>query len=93
MNPLFSTRLYNRAADFFGLGVELIVLMFLARLILDIGNRIFIPFLPRFSDGLGLSITAFGWVLALRALTGLASPIVGVLADRYGRRRIMVIAL
>lgn len=67
--------------------------MFLIRLVVDIGNRIFSPFIPQLSLGLGLTIAAFGWLLALHALPGLASPIIGVLADRYGRRTVMFIAL
>lgn len=67
--------------------------MFLIRLIVDISNRIFIPFIPQLASGLGLTITAFSWLLALRSLTGLASPLIGVLADRYGRRLIRVVAL
>jgi predicted MFS family arabinose efflux permease len=83
----------RRIADFFGLGVELVSLMFLIRLIVDTTNRIFMPFLPQLSGGLGMTITAFSWLLALRSLTGLASPAIGILADRYGRRPIMVSAL
>jgi predicted MFS family arabinose efflux permease len=67
--------------------------MFLIRLIVDLSNRIFIPFIPQITSGLGITITAFGWLLALRSLTGLASPLIGVLADRYGRRSILVVAL
>ena len=51
------------------------------------------PFIPQLSSGLGMTITAFGWLLALRSLTGFASPVIGVLADRYGRRIIMTFAL
>jgi predicted MFS family arabinose efflux permease len=67
--------------------------MFLIRLVVDITNRIFIPFIPQLASGLGITITAFGWLLALRSLTGLASPLVGLMADRYGRRLIMITAL
>lgn len=83
----------QQITNFFGLGIELVSLMFLIRLIVDITNRIFMPFIPQLSSGLGLTITAFSWLLALRSLTGLASPLIGVLADRYGRRIIMVISL
>lgn len=92
-NPLPQTKLSNRAANFFGLSLELISLMFMIRLVVDTSNRIFLPFIPQLSSGLGLTITAFSWLLALRSLTGLASPVIGVLADRYGRRLIMVVAL
>lgn len=83
----------NRITNFFGLGFELISLMFVIRLIVDTGVRLFIPFIPQLSSGLGLTIAAFSWLLALRLVPGLASPVIGMLADRYGRRIIMVIAL
>ena len=83
----------NRITKFFGLGIELISLMFVVRLVVDTGTRLFIPFIPQLSSGLGMTITAFSWLLALRSLPGLASPIIGMLADRHGRRMIMVVAL
>ena len=83
----------NRLGNFFGLGLELLSLMFFVRLVVDTSNRIFMPFIPQFSSGLGLTITAFSWLLALRSLMGLTSPVIGVLADRYGRRLVMILAL
>ncbi|MBC8505455.1 MAG: MFS transporter [Chloroflexi bacterium] len=85
--------LKGQAIGFFGVGLELLSVMFLIRLVVDIGNRIFSPFIPQLSFGLGLTIAAFSWLLALHALPGLASPVIGVLADRYGRRTVMFIAL
>jgi predicted MFS family arabinose efflux permease len=87
------TSISRKIADFIGLGIELVSLMFLIRLVVDTTNRIFMPFLPQFSSGLGLTITAFSWLLALRSLTGLAGPMIGIFADRYGRRPIMILAL
>lgn len=80
-------------ADFFGLGLELITLLFFIRLLVDTSNRIFLAFIPPLASGLSLTISAFSWLLALRSLTGLLSPLVGVLADRLGRRRVMSAAL
>ncbi|MBN1665997.1 MAG: MFS transporter, partial [Anaerolineales bacterium] len=91
--PTSKPTITQQITNFFGLGIELVSLMFLVRLIVDITNRIFMPFIPQLSSGLSLTITAFSWLLALRSLTGLASPLIGVLADRHGRRIIMVIAL
>ncbi|MBN1267617.1 MAG: MFS transporter [Anaerolineales bacterium] len=85
--------LQTRAARFFGLGIELISLMFISRLLVDTSNRIFFPFIPQFSAGLGLTITAFSWVLSIRALAGIASPLIGMLADRHGRRLVMSVML
>ena len=75
------------------MGAELITIMFLSRLVVDIGNRIILPFIPQLSSGLGLTVTAFSWVAAFRSLSGIFSPLVGTLANRCGRRRIMVISL
>ncbi len=75
---------------YFGLTLQLVVLMFLSRLVVDTSNRIFMPFLPQVASGLGLTLTAFSWILALRSLVGLTSPFIGMLADRFGRRLVMV---
>ena len=88
----FRISLSGRAAEFFGISIDLLIMMFLLRVIHDTGSRIFIPFIPQLSTGLGLTITAYGWLLALRSLTGLLSPVIGILADRYGRRMIMATA-
>ncbi len=86
-----STR--ERLTGFFGLGFELISLMFISRLIVTIVNRMFIPFLPQFAEGFGLTIAAFSWVLSIRSLAGVFSPLIGMLADRHGRRLVMSILL
>ncbi len=83
----------NRITAFFGLGIELISLLFVVRLVVDTGVRLFIPYIPQLSSGLGMTITAFSWLLALRSVPSLASPVIGMLADRYGRRIVMVSAL
>ena len=67
--------------------------VFLSRLILDTGTRLIYPFIPQFSAGLGLTIVGFSWLIFFRAMAGMASPAFGVLADRYGRRKIMAIGL
>jgi predicted MFS family arabinose efflux permease len=82
-----------RADIFFGIGVQIIGIVFLARLIMDIGNRMAYPFILQFSTGLGLTIAGFGWLLFFRGLTGITGPIFGVWSDRYGRRRVLVASL
>jgi predicted MFS family arabinose efflux permease len=82
----------NRIELFFGLGAELISLLFLTRLVADTSIRMFTPFLPDISAGLGLTITSFSWVLTVRSLMGLLSPLIGVAADRYGRRLVLISA-
>ena len=51
------------------------------------------PFLPQISTGLGVSLTFFGWLLMIRSASAFFSPMIGTLADRYGRRKIMAFAL
>ena len=51
------------------------------------------PFVPQISGGLQVSITIFGWLLMLRSASAFFSPMIGSLADRYGRRKIMAFAL
>ena len=83
----------ERAASFFGLGVGLIALVFITRLVVDTSFRMAYPFLPQISSGLKLSITAFSWLLTIRSATGFLGPMMGALADRHGRRKIMALGL
>ncbi len=55
--------------------------------------RIVYPFLPVISRGLGVPLTAASFLLTLRALAGLSSPLFGPLSDRYGRRSLMLAGL
>ncbi len=83
----------NRINAYLGASVHILAIIFLARLIRDTGARMMYPFIPQLSEGLGLTVVAFSWLIFIYALGGLAGPIFGVLTDRYGRRKIMVIAL
>ncbi len=91
--PTPQPTLIERAANFFGLSLSLILLIFITRLVVDTSFRIAYPFIPQISAGLRLSISAFSWLLTLRSSMGILGPLVGVLADRHGRRNIMTIAL
>lgn len=44
------------------------------------------PFITVFERGLGVSTQAISWALALRSATGSLAPLLGSLADRYGRK-------
>ncbi len=85
--------LVDRAVNFFGLSLGLISMIFIIRLVLDTSFRMVYPFIPQISSGLNLSITAFSWLLTVRSLSGIVSPLMGTLADRYGRRKIMAFGL
>ena len=79
--------------NFFGLSLSLIVSLFSIRLIVDTSFRMFYPFIPQISEGLKVSITVFGWLLLIRSASAIFSPLIGTLADRYGRRKVMAFAL
>ena len=65
----------------------------LARTTINCSFRIVYPFLPVISRGLGVPLTAVSFLLTLRALAGLSSPLFGPLSDRYGRRSLMLVGL
>ena len=79
--------------NFFGLSLGLIVSLFSIRLIVDTSFRMLYPFVPQISEGLKVSITVFGWLLLIRSASAIFSPLIGTLADRYGRRKVMSFAL
>ncbi len=66
---------------------------FLARTTVNTPFRIIYPFLPSIARGLGISVMAAGGLTSLRFIAGLAAPLLGPLADRYARRRVMEVAL
>lgn len=86
-------RLRDRLDTFFGLSIQIIGVVFIARLMTDAGVRVIYPFIPQISAGLGLSVVGFGWLIFARAIIGVTGPIFGVLADRVGRRRVMALTL
>ncbi len=65
----------------------------LSRLALNLQGRIIYPFLPAIARGLGLPLEIATLLLTVRAAVNLSSPIYGVLADRRGRRPLMVAGL
>ena len=83
----------ERVISFFGLSIGMIALILTIRLVIDSSFRMAYPFIPQISEGLKLSITAFSWLLTIRSASGLLSPIFGALADKHGRRKIMILAL
>ena len=79
--------------NFFGAGLALISSLFVVRLLVDSSFRMLYSFVPQIAAGLEVSITVFGWLLMVRSSSALLSPVLGVLADRYGRRNVMIFAL
>jgi MFS family permease len=74
---------------FFGVSLQIIMTVFLARLVVDSGWRMVYPFIPQMSAGLGLTVVGFSWLIFVRSMAGMSGSLFGILADRYGRRIIM----
>src|SRR4030067_989685 len=64
-----------------------------SRMILNTGSRRVSPFLPAIARGLGLDRATAALAVTARSATGLASPLLGFLADRYGRKLTMLAGL
>ena len=79
--------------QFFGFNAALIIGFFIVRLTVDTVTRMFFPFIAPFASGLGLTITGFGVLLSLRSWIGLINPFIGIIADRYGKKRVMLFGL
>jgi MFS transporter, DHA1 family, inner membrane transport protein len=65
----------------------------LSRIALNLQFRVVYPFLPAISRGLGISLETAGLLLAVRSLVSMGSPFYGALADRRGRRPLMLAGL
>ena len=84
---------HHKIYRFFGVSLPLIGIIFSTRFVIDISTRLLFTFVPQLANGLGLSLTGFGWLMFLRAIGGITSPIFGLAADKIGRRRVMALAL
>lgn len=60
------------------------------RLLINAQFRIVYPFLPAIGRGLGVPLETAALLVAFRAAFGAVSPLFGYLADRFGRKRMMV---
>jgi predicted MFS family arabinose efflux permease len=70
-----------------------LLIIFAARTTVNTAMRLVYPFLPSIARGLGISLAAASQIVTLRMVGGMAAPLLGKLADRYGRRRVMEVAL
>jgi MFS family permease len=75
------------------LTVGRLVIVLLSRTTLNTAYRIVYPFLPSIARGLGISLQAATALTSLRLFAGMAAPILGPLAEQYGRRRSMELGL
>ena len=60
-----------------------------AKFFIDTSVQLFNPFLVMYAAGIGVSALTMGKLVSVRNLSGLAAPVIGSLADKYGYRRIM----
>jgi MFS family permease len=68
--------------------------LFVGRIISATGFSIVIPFLSIYFYGLGIPLTTIGLVFLVSTLTGAMGQVVGgEIADRFGRRKIMIFAM
>ncbi len=70
-----------------------ITIMLLARTALNLQFRVVYPFLPAIGRGLGVPLETASLLLTARAVVSVASPVFGALADRLGRRTLMLAGL
>ena len=59
------------------------------RLVVDTAVRMFYPFLPEISRGLGITLSQGGLLLALRSAMVFPSPLFGAWSDRHGPRTLL----
>lgn len=85
--------LQERTDAFLGASLHIIGVVFIARFITDISTRMVYPFIPQISAGLGVTVASLGWLIFIRSMVGVAGPVFGVWADRYGRRKTMTVGL
>jgi MFS transporter, DHA1 family, inner membrane transport protein len=72
---------------------SLLVVTTLAKLLLNTARRMVYPFAPAFARGLGVDLAAITSVIALNQATAVLGPVGASFADRYGNRRIILLAL
>ncbi len=70
-----------------------IIVLLLARTALNLQFRVVYPFLPAIGRGLGVPLETASLLLTARAVVSVASPLFGALADRLGRRALMLAGL
>ena len=83
-------RVFGRGRRLAGEVSAALLAVLVARTAVNGGFRVVYPFLPEIERGLGVSAATLGIVLAVRALMGLAAPVVPGLSERVGRRRLML---
>lgn len=76
----------HKIAYLLGLGI-------FVKLLVDTGFQLFNPFLTIIAAGVGISAVSLGGLVGIRSFIGLSAPLIGIVADRIGYRKIMQISL
>nr|WP_198546691.1 MFS transporter [Alteribacter populi] len=72
----------------------IIFMLGLLPFLMVIGNSMFIPLLPTMEVDLGISSVQSGFILTIFSIpAALSIPFVGILSDRIGRKRVVLISL
>ena len=71
----------------------MVVVSILMRLTVDTAMRMFYPFLPEISRGLGITLSQGGLLMSLRSAMIFTSPVFGSWSDRRGPRPMLMGAL
>jgi predicted MFS family arabinose efflux permease len=70
-----------------------ILVMTLARIVINTMHRMAYPFLAVFARGLGVNVDVIAYALTFRSLLGIFSPLLASLADSRGRKTGMLMGL
>ncbi|MFN8373837.1 MAG: MFS transporter [Anaerolineae bacterium] len=70
-----------------------IVTLTFTRLVMNMTRRFSYPFLPEISRQLSVPLDSVQNVMAVNAGVGVASPLLGAVGERYGRKRVMMVSL
>lgn len=70
-----------------------ILTLAVVRIILNTGFRMVYPFLPVIATGLGVGVSEVAQAITARSLVGFFSPLLGSIADVWGRRAAMLVGL
>lgn len=73
--------------------IALLGILTFARFLLNTLLRIVYPFAPAFARGLGVPVATIYFLVSLRNLIGLFSPMFAALPERYGRRVVMSVGM
>lgn len=70
-----------------------VISLAVTRLFLNMTRRFAFPFVPTLSAQLGASVTGVQSAIAANAGVGVASPLFGPFSERYGRKRMLLVAM